>query len=83
MMLNASQWTGLMSAMFGAAGTIVLFLSSYSLQPFEGATFGGPETNAENAKIRVANAKRVRNQRYGLVLLLCSFVLAGASVLLS
>ena len=69
----------LVSAILGAAGSGVLFFNSYALEPSEGAVWGGPDVDAENARIARRNASRVFLQRIGLGLILAAFVLQGLS----
>jgi hypothetical protein len=79
--MNLSQAMNLASAVFGAAGTMILFFSSYSLQPLEGGVFGGPALTEYNAKIQAKNARRLVLQRVGLALLCASFVVQAAVAL--
>ena len=76
--MTCAQIANLASAALGVSGTVVLFFGSYALQPFEGATWAGEETEASNDKIRIANARRIVSQRIGLVLLCLSFLVQAA-----
>ena len=71
----AIQWVELASAVVGSAGTLILFFSSYALEPFSGGVFGSPAVTAENDRIRKSNRLRKRWQQVGLLLLLASFLL--------
>lgn len=57
--MTTAQILALLSAIFGVAGTVALFFNSWTMQPFEGAVFGGPAINAENERI----AARLRRQK--------------------
>ncbi|MDE2174889.1 MAG: hypothetical protein KGJ54_06345 [Betaproteobacteria bacterium] len=57
---------------------IILFLSSYSLEPMQGNVFREAVEEANRMAER-SNARRRRWQRFGLVLLALSFLLQGAS----
>ena len=65
--MTLAHYVALLSAILGAAGTVVLFFGSYALQPREGAPFGGPILDKANAHIDAMNAARVIRQRVGLV----------------
>jgi hypothetical protein len=80
--MTAVQCATLLSAILGAAGTAFLFFGSYTLQPFEGAPFGGPQINKANAEIAAKNKLRILRQRIGLALLSLSFVAQAGSVFL-
>jgi hypothetical protein len=80
--MNSVQIASLISALLGAAGTLVLFRGSYALEPFSGGIFGGPEINADNARIRRENKQREKMQKVGLVLLCASFVVQAAMAFL-
>ena len=81
--MTPAHWVGLLSAILGAAGTVILFFGSYSLEPREGAVWGGPEVDKWNAARDVRNAKRIRRQRIGLAFLLASFLAQGITVFLA
>jgi hypothetical protein len=66
---------GLLSAVLGAAGTILLFFGSFA---YEAPTVYMNEELLANMIKR--NKRRQFQQRSGLILLLLSFVLAGFSV---
>jgi len=73
----AAKILGLLSALFGAGGTLLLFFGSFAFEGF------APYYNKEIIDAQVKrNKRRQRLQRAGLSLLLLSFVLAGLSVLL-
>jgi hypothetical protein len=75
--MSAAKIVGMLSAIFGAGGTLVLFFGSFS---YEG--FGQYENKQSiDAKIK-RNERRQCLQRVGLGLLMLSFLLAGVSVLL-
>lgn len=81
--MTNEQIIQLWSALSGLAGTLILFLGSYSFQPMEGASWGGPMTNANNAKIRARNLIRKWVQRIGLGLLMVSFAIQIGAVFVS
>ena len=72
----------LASALFGIAGTALLFFYSYTIEPTDGAVFGSAEVDASNAAINAANAHRTRMQRIGFALLCISFVAQGVGAFL-
>lgn len=76
------QWVQLGAAISGATGTIILFCSSYSLEPYEGGVMGSPEVYEYNELVKSSNRVRLRNQRIGLGLLCFSFVLQAFAVFL-
>jgi len=80
--MTHGQIAGLASAILGAIGTIVLFFGSYSVQPLEGAPFGGPILDASNNKIKAKNASRILRQRIGLAFLCLSFAVQAFAVFL-
>lgn len=80
--MTLAQFAGLASAIVGTTGTVVLFFSSYTLEPLQGGTFGSAALNAANSAIRTANAKRVRCQRIGLIFLCTSFIIQAVTVFL-
>jgi hypothetical protein len=41
--MTPAHWVALLSAVLGAAGTVILFFGSYSLEPREGAVWGVPK----------------------------------------
>ena len=67
----------LAAAALGAIGAIILFLSSWSLEPHGGGFFAGPTYEQDTAALNARNAARMRWQRVGLGLILASFVLQG------
>ena len=71
--MRPSQLAGVASATLGVAGTIFLFVSTFGLQPLEGAPFNGPILQAANTRIKAANRRRLIGQRIGLALLLFGF----------
>lgn len=77
--MNLAQYEGLASALMGLIGTVILFRSSYSLEPFEGMVWGGPEVTEHNRAVRVKNAKRSTWQRVGLGFLCLSFFIQALS----
>jgi len=76
------QSVGLSAAIFGAAGTAILFFNSYAFQPLQGAVFGSPSVTEANNHIKARNIQRRKWQLVGLGLLLLSFVIQGAASLL-
>lgn len=82
-MTNFSFFLALLSAFFGAAGTLILFLNSYALEPLSGGIFGGPQQQAWNEDVKKRNKSRRIKLKWGLAILMLSFVLQFISVLLS
>lgn len=80
--MRPMQFVNLLSAAIGAAGTIVLFIGSYSIQPLEGAVFNSPEVEEFNARTKAKNKERIVIQRVGLALLCASFLLQAVAVFL-
>ncbi|WP_277810044.1 hypothetical protein [Chromohalobacter canadensis] len=76
------QIAGLVSAILGTIGTVILFLASYALQPFIGGFFGSEKVNKRNEDIKVKNANRIRFQRIGLAFLCGSFFIQAVAVFL-
>ncbi len=72
--MTGAQYAGLSSATFGAIGTVILFYSSYALQPFEGGVFGSDALIEYNNRIRATNLDCLRRQRIGFAFLCISFV---------
>lgn len=73
--MTATKIFGLLSAVLGAGGTILLFFGSFAYEGF------GAYYNQEMIDAQVKRNKRRRwVQRAGLLLLMLSFVLAGLSV---
>lgn len=81
--MTPAHYSALLSAILGAAGTIVLFFGSYAFQPREGAPFGGPILDKANAQIDAMNAARLIRQRVGLALLCASFFAQGVAIFLA
>jgi hypothetical protein len=77
--MTFTQYEGLASAIFGAIGTAILYVNSYSFQGFSGGVFGSPEVTEYNNNIKVKNAKRYFWQKVGLVFLGVSFAVQGFS----
>jgi hypothetical protein len=73
---------GLVSAVLGAIGTIILFCSSYTLEPSVGAPFGGRILEEHNERIKTNNAMHQRWQSIGFGILCLSFIVQIASALL-
>lgn len=72
----------LFSAGLGAIGTMILFFSSYALQPLEGAAWGSDAVTRHNEGVRAKNALRLRWQRLGVAILGCSFVVQAIACFL-
>ncbi len=70
----------LASPVLGAIGTIILFISTYSIQSLEGSPFGGPELSKHNDRIRAENAKSRVWQMIGLAFLCASFLVQIAMI---
>jgi hypothetical protein len=81
--LTIGQWKDLLSAVLGAAGTLLLFFGSYAYEPLGGAAFGGPIIEAHNAEVHARNNVRKFRQWAGLTLLFCSFVAQLVGVFLA
>ena len=81
--MNAAHWTALLSAVLGAAGTIILFFNSWTLQPHAGTFLSGPNRQADNARTNARNRRMVLWQKFGLVLLCLSFAAQGIAVFLA
>lgn len=77
--MTTAESLALLSALLGTAGTGVLFKGSFAFQPLEGATWGGPEVDEANVRIKGANARRRLWQPVGLALLLSSFLVQGVA----
>lgn len=80
--MTGTQWVELAAAATGAAGTIILYRNSYTLEPFEGSVFGSPEVTEHNENVKKRNAARISAQQQGFGLLCVSFVLQAVAVLL-
>lgn len=80
--MTETQYVGLCSAVFGAVGTIIMFLNSYSIQPQAGGVFGGPLVTEYNNGVRAKNARRIVWQRIGLGFLCFSFTVQAVAVFL-
>lgn len=74
--MTALQVLTFFSAIFGAAGAVVLFFGSYALEPNAAFGFANPP---EQARVDARNSRRVLVQRIGLGLILMAFVLQGVS----
>jgi hypothetical protein len=71
----AAKILGLLSAALGAGGTLLLFFGSFAYEA--PAAYMSAKLVADMTK---RNKRRQFKQRLGLLLLLLSFILAGASV---
>jgi hypothetical protein len=80
--MTGAQYAALSSAALGAIGTIILFFSSYSLQPLEGGVFGSDALTKYNNDIKIKNANRLLRQRIGFAFLCLSFAVQAVSVFL-
>jgi len=78
---SISDHATLLSAALGILGTVVLFFSSYALQPLDGGFFGSESLYKWNAHITAKNQRRKIIQRIGLVLLCLSFAVQFVAVL--
>jgi hypothetical protein len=78
--MTPDKYAALASTALGAIGTMILFLSSYTLEPFGGAPFGSQELVTQNEGIRVKNASRTRWQRAGFAILCASFIVQAMSI---
>ena len=80
--MSNANIASLISAVFGAAGAIVLFNGSYALQPFEGGVFGSDALTAYNDQVKRKNARRVVIQKVGLGLICIGFLIQGLAAFL-
>lgn len=78
---SAPDRANLISAIFGMTGTVILFLSSYVLEPFQGGVFGSKEVYDWNDRVRSRNRRRKIIQKIGLAFLCLSFVVQFVAVL--
>jgi hypothetical protein len=78
--MTPDKYAALASTALGAIGTMILFFSSYTLEPFPGAPFGSQELVSQNEGIRAKNASRARWQRAGFLILCASFVVQAMSI---
>ena len=78
--MTADKYAALASTTLGAIGTMILFLSSYTLEPFAGAPFGSQELVKQNEGIRARNASHTRWQRVGFAILCASFIFQAMSI---
>jgi hypothetical protein len=78
--MTPDKYVALASSTLGAIGTIILFLSSYTLEPFAGATFGSQELVKQNEGIRAKNAARTWWQKVGFAILCASFIAQAMSI---
>jgi hypothetical protein len=76
------QWVEILSSAFGAIGTTILFINSYSVQPLEGAPFNSSALEEYNRLIKNKNINRMKFQRVGFGLICVSFILQAVSVFL-
>jgi hypothetical protein len=67
----------LVSAIFGAAGTICLFLGTYSMEPYRMPFYVPREAALKDDGTLGRNGRRLVLLRIGLTLLLVSFILQG------
>lgn len=77
--MDAAHVAGLVSALFGASGTAILYFFSYTDQPVEGSPLGGPQLTAWNERIKIKNKRWKRLQRAGFALLCISFVIQASA----
>ncbi len=80
--MTVEKYATLLSAILGIFGTVILFFSSYALQPLEGGVFGSDELYKWNARVRAKNKLRKIIQRIGLGLLCLSFIVQATIVFL-
>jgi hypothetical protein len=78
--MTPDKYAALASAALGAIGTIILFLSSSTLEPFAAAPFGSQELVRQNEGMRVKNAARSWWQRVGFAILCASFIAQAMSI---
>ncbi|WP_210507404.1 hypothetical protein [Pantoea ananatis] len=62
------------ATLIGLTGTLIMFFNSYSLLPYEGATFGSDEIIEHNRKVRIKNQRMLVRQKIGIGLLTFSFL---------
>lgn len=80
---NVARLINLMGLLLGFVGTIIMARFSYSLQPFEGGSWGSPEVSTANEQIAAQNAMRARWQRRGMYILSLAFLAQAAAACLS
>jgi hypothetical protein len=78
--MTAEHWADLSSAGLGAAGTIILFINSWSLQSRPGLY---PASKEVKDAVNDKNVSRTNWQRIGLVLLCLSFAGQAIAVFLA
>jgi hypothetical protein len=78
--MTPDKYAALASTALGAIGTMILFLSSYMLEPFVEAPFGTEELAKQNEGIRAKNESRTRWQRVGFAILCASFIVQAMSI---
>ena len=78
--MTPDKYAALGAAALGAIGTIILFLSSSTLEPFTGAPFGSQELVKQYEGIRAKNAARTWWQRVGFAILCASFIAQAMSI---
>ena len=78
--MTKGHWISLASAALGALGTVILFRSSYAMEPMEGAPFNSDPLMASNAEVKRRNRRRHRWQLAAIALLCLSFIAQGIAV---
>lgn len=73
-----SACLSLIANALGIVGTAILFKSSYSLEPSQGAYFG--DMCEHDEQVRKANITRANLQRVGFTLLCLSFCISSAAL---
>ena len=79
--MTCVQCIGLVSAILGAIGTIIMFFSCYAFEPLQGGVFGSDSVTECNNRIKAKNRRRYTWQRIGLGVLCLSFVVQAVASL--
>ena len=77
--MTPDKYAPLASTALGTIGTMILFLTSYTLEPFAGGPFG-EELVKQNEGISAKNASRTQWQRVGFAILCASFIVQAMSI---
>lgn len=77
--MSALQVLTFASAIFGAAGSLLIFYGTFAMEPPSAAVWGGDETAAEDARVAERNKLRRLRLQAGLVCLMLAFTLQAVS----
>jgi hypothetical protein len=80
--MNIEHGATIASAIIGIVGTALLFFYSNTDIPFEGATWGGPETQGNNERIAAKNKAWKLKQKIGFGLLCLSFIIQASTAVI-